>query len=123
MKSIVVFASGSGSNFEAVLDASDRGEIPARITGLIAQREGIGAIDRAQRRHIPVSVLNPLHFPDRSLFEKALLEQLDAWRPDLIVLAGYLVKIPSAVIERWKGKMINIHPSLLPDFGGKGFYG
>ncbi|MGM0506938.1 MAG: phosphoribosylglycinamide formyltransferase [Bacteroidota bacterium] len=123
MKTIVVFASGSGSNFQAVLDAAERGDIPARIVGLVAQREGIGAIDRAHRHGVPVSVLNPARFPDRSLFEKALMEQLDSWSPDLIVLAGYLVKVPSAVIARWNGKIINIHPSLLPDFGGKGFYG
>lgn len=123
VKSIVVFASGSGSNFQAILDAAETGEIPANVTGLIAQREGIGAIERAHRHQIPVSVLNPARFPNRSIFEHALMEQLDSWNPDLIVLAGYLVKIPSAVINRWQGKIINIHPSLLPDFGGKGFYG
>lgn len=123
LKSIVVFASGSGSNFQAILDAAEKGEIPASVSGLIAQREGIGAIERAHRHQIPVSVLNPVHFQDPSLFEQAMTEQLEIWNPDLIVLAGYLVKIPAAVIQRWHGKIINIHPSLLPDFGGKGFYG
>lgn len=120
MKNLVVLASGTGSNFQAIIDSVGRGDIQANISGLIASRPGIGAIEKAKSNQIPVYVLPS---SDESAYEQALLTKLNEWHPDLIVLAGYLKKIPARVIDRYRDKIINIHPSLLPKFGGKGFYG
>lgn len=123
LKHIVFFASGSGTNFQSVIDAIESGEINARITGLISNKPGIGAIERAQKYNIPTNVIDPSSFSDWDAYEQKLLETLDQWQPDLIVLAGYLLKIPTAVIRAYPDRIINIHPSLLPKYGGKGFYG
>ncbi|MDZ7772094.1 MAG: phosphoribosylglycinamide formyltransferase [Balneolaceae bacterium] len=123
MPSIVVFASGSGSNFQAVIDAARSGRIPASVAGLITDREGIRAIERAREAGIPVRVIPPGEQPGRQNFAGALLDALNTWKPDLVVLAGYLRRIPPSVIRRYPGRIINIHPALLPDFGGEGFYG
>ncbi|MFO7799888.1 phosphoribosylglycinamide formyltransferase [Rhodohalobacter sp.] len=121
MKNIVVFASGSGSNFQAIIDSIGKGEIEAHISGLIASRPGIGAIERAKSHNIPHYVLSGE--PSDTSFTKVLISKLKAWNPDLIVLAGFLKKIPAEVTETYQNKIINIHPSLLPKYGGKGFYG
>lgn len=121
LKNIVVFASGSGSNFQAIIDSIGKGEIKAQISGLIASRPGIGAIDRAISHNIPHYVLSD-EGSDTS-FSEVLISKLNEWNPDLIVLAGFLKKVPDEVIEAYRNKIINIHPSLLPKFGGKGFYG
>lgn len=113
-------ASGSGSNFQSIIDAIDRGDINARINGLIAGKPHIKAIDRANRHYIPVTVLDQ---KAPSQFESELLSLLKSLNPDLIVLAGFLRKIPDSVVDTFEGKIINIHPSLLPKYGGKGFYG
>ncbi|MEX2600959.1 MAG: phosphoribosylglycinamide formyltransferase [Balneolaceae bacterium] len=123
MKKIAVFASGSGSNFQAVIDAVQSGRIEAVICGLITNRDNAGAIKRAEASGIPARVLNPSDFPDSSEYESTLLEQLKEWNPDLIVLAGYMLKIPDSLISAMPDQIINIHPALLPAYGGKGFYG
>jgi formyltetrahydrofolate-dependent phosphoribosylglycinamide formyltransferase len=123
LKNIVVFASGSGTNFQSIIDAVRRDEIPAHITGLITDRPGIGAIDRAKKNEIEVAVIDPHSFANNSGFENALLHQLDEWKATLIVLAGYVKKIPASIIQEYPNRILNIHPSLLPKFGGKGFYG
>lgn len=120
MHKLVVLASGSGSNFQAIIDAIHRGDIDAQIIGLITNKPEIGAIKRAEKNSIPVKVLSP---SEPEFFKKKLLDTLLNWNPDLIVLAGFLRKIPDEVIEAFSGKIINIHPSLLPKYGGKGFYG
>tara|TARA_R100000005_G_C4988663_1_gene196459 strand:- start:1081 stop:1665 length:585 start_codon:yes stop_codon:yes gene_type:complete len=123
LKNIVVFASGSGSNFQSIIDAVKRGDIPARITGLISNKPDIGAIERADKENIPSRVINPDSLSEDSDFDEILLSQLLEWKADLIVLAGYLKKIPSGIIKKYPNRILNIHPSLLPKFGGKGFYG
>lgn len=120
MKKIVVLASGSGSNFQAIIDAVNRGDIKARIAGLIASKPQIGAVKRARDHNIPVAVLEN---PSDQDYTENLMAQLTHWNPDLIVLAGYLRKIPTEVVEAYPNQIINIHPSLLPKYGGKGFYG
>ncbi|MEX0662924.1 MAG: phosphoribosylglycinamide formyltransferase [Balneolaceae bacterium] len=120
MHKLVVLASGSGSNFQAIIDAIHRGDIDAQIVGLITNKSEIGAIERAEKNSIPVKVVSP---SDPTHFNQNLLNTLLEWNPDLIVLAGFLKKIPDKVIEAFSGKIINIHPSLLPKYGGKGFYG
>ena len=113
-------ASGSGSNFQAIIDSVDRGTIDAKITGLIAGKPHIKAIERANKHDIPVTILTQ---KGSSEFEKELLSVLQKLKPDLIVLAGFLRKIPDQVVSAYPDRIINIHPSLLPKYGGKGFYG
>jgi formyltetrahydrofolate-dependent phosphoribosylglycinamide formyltransferase len=120
VKKIVVFASGSGTNFQAVIDNVLSGNIQAEITGLIADRKGIMAIERAKKYKIPVEII-PADPPES--FSRRLLTQLTKWDPDLIVLAGYLKKIPDRIVTIYRRKIINIHPALLPKHGGKGYYG
>lgn len=117
MKHIVVFASGSGTNFQAIIDAVNNGYIQAKITGLITDRPGIGAIERAEANNIPVEIIPP---SSSTPYLQRKLELLD---PDLMVLAGYLQKIPPEIVDQYPRKIINIHPSLLPNYGGPGFYG
>jgi len=120
---IVVFASGSGTNFQAIINAVESGQIDANIAGLITNKSGIQAIDRAQNNGITHTKLSPSAFSAQSTYVDALLEQLQNWQTDLIVLAGYMIKVPAEVIEEYRGRIVNIHPSLLPKYGGKGFYG
>lgn len=123
MKKLTVFASGSGTNFQAIIDAVEQEELDATITGLITSRDQIGALARANRAGIPSKVIKPGHFRTEEGFAEALLEALKTFDPDLIVLAGYTVKIPGSVIRKYPDRILNIHPSLLPRYGGKGFYG
>lgn len=120
MKKIVVFASGSGTNFQAIIDSIRSGSLQAEIAGLIADRKRIMAIERAKRHKIPVEII-PAEPSDT--FSIRLLTQLKRWDPDLIVLAGYLKKIPDRIVSIYRRKIINIHPALLPKHGGKGYYG
>lgn len=120
MKKLVVLASGSGSNFQAIIDAVKSGTIKGEIAGLISNKQDIGAVKRAQKNSIPVCIIPAASGTE---FSGALHKQLAEWAPDLIVLAGYLRKIPDSIISRYPNKIINIHPSLLPKYGGKGFYG
>tara|TARA_R100000908_G_scaffold65344_2_gene54592 strand:- start:34094 stop:34678 length:585 start_codon:yes stop_codon:yes gene_type:complete len=122
LKHIVVFASGSGTNFQSIIDAVQRDEIAAQISGLISNRSSAGAIDRARKNGIPVRVINPDELSEKD-FSEYLLRQLENWDADLIALAGYLKKIPSSVIKEYENRILNIHPSLLPKYGGKGFFG
>lgn len=97
----------------------DSGMIKAEICGLIASKPDIGAIHRAYKAGIPTSVISP----SSDAFEKNLENQLDKWQPDLIILAGYLAKVPANILQKYTGRIINIHPSLLPKYGGAGYYG
>ena len=123
MKNIVVFASGSGSNFQSIIDAIQAGELNARIVGLISNKQGIKSIERAEKNRIPYLVLSENEFRTFDKYSNILLHQLEKWDADLIVLAGFLRKIPPNVIQKFEHRILNIHPSLLPKFGGKGFYG
>jgi len=120
---IVVFASGSGTNFQAIIDAVENGQINGRIVGLISNKKGIQAIDRAQKHNIDHEYLAPSDFSSYPNYVEALLKQLEQWDTQLIALAGYMIKIPSEIIDKYKDRIVNIHPSLLPKYGGKGFYG
>jgi phosphoribosylglycinamide formyltransferase 1 len=120
VKKLVIFASGSGSNFQAIIDAIESGYITAEIAGLVSNKEGIGAIERANNHKIPVAVISD---SDYDQFTSRLKQQLTDWNPDLIILAGFLKKIPDEIVRMYQNKIINIHPALLPKHGGKGFYG
>jgi phosphoribosylglycinamide formyltransferase-1 len=120
---LAVFASGSGSNFKAILDAVAGGHLPANIRLLVCNKPGIGAIAHAEAAGIPVAVLNPAAFTDQAAYVTALLARLHEQNVDFIALAGYLKKIPLPVVQAFRGRMVNIHPALLPKFGGPGMYG
>lgn len=116
---LAVFASGGGSNFQAILDAIDQRTLAAKLVVCVSDRSGAGALDRARRHDVPTAVLDP----SATDHEAALLDVLDAHGADFIALAGYLRKIPSGVVDRFRQRMTNIHPTLLPAFGGRGMYG
>lgn len=119
----MVFASGSGTNFQAIIDAVNTGQINARINGLISNRDDNKALERARKHDIEARTIRPADFENHTAYTEALLEILKQWQTDLIVLAGYLLKIPAPVIRAYENRIINIHPSLLPKYGGKGFFG
>jgi phosphoribosylglycinamide formyltransferase 1 len=120
---IAIFASGRGSNFQAILSAIDAGFLPARITVLISNRSDAGALDIAHARRIQTSHLSQKMFPSEEALAEAMLNVLSQQRAELLVLAGYLKKIPLQVIRRYRNRIVNIHPALLPLFGGVGMYG
>lgn len=115
-----MFASGSGSNFQAIIDGIEKKEINAQISGLITDRLESGAAARAKKHRIPyleIEEKNP------EMFANIVIEHLNDWNPDLIVLAGFLRKVSDRIVHQYKNKIINIHPALLPKYGGKGFHG
>ena len=119
MKKIAVFASGSGSNFQAIADAVFSGEISADISLLICDKPGAYVLERARVAEIPSFVFNPKDFPSKADFEQEILLLLKNRNIDLIVLAGYMRLIGPTLLNEYKGRIVNIHPSLLPDFPGK----
>ena len=124
MLKIAVLVSGGGTNLEAILKAIENGNIPdTEVVGVISNNKGVYALERAKNHGVPGFAISPADFADREKFHKALLEKLDELSPDLIVLAGCLIKIPDEMITRYKRRIINIHPALIPSFSGKGFYG
>lgn len=120
MKKLVIFASGSGTNMQAVIDEIEGESIHAEIAGLITNKPNIQAVERAKKHHIPVCVITE---EDAENYVSKLEKQLSEWKPNLIVLAGFLKMIPDSIIRKYENKIINIHPALLPKYGGKGFYG
>lgn len=117
MKNIVIFASGAGSNAAAIIRHFSHHEY-GRVTAVFCNKSDAGVLEIARDNHIPSVV-----FSRHELLEGGVLQKLHAFRPDLIVLAGFLLRVPEPIVEQYRGKIINIHPSLLPKFGGKGMYG
>ena len=120
---IAIFASGRGSNFQAILSAIDAGLLSARVTVLISNRSDAAALDIARTRKIQTSHLSQKMFPSEEALVEAMLNVLSQQRAELLVLAGYLKKIPLQVVRRYRNRIVNIHPALLPLFGGPGMYG
>jgi phosphoribosylglycinamide formyltransferase-1 len=120
---IAVFASGRGSNFQTIYKKIKEGFIPAQIVLLITDNDKAGAITFAFEHNIPFSVVKPKDFYTSEIFGVELLRLLELYEAEFIILAGYLKKIPSNVIDRYQNRIVNIHPALLPSFGGKGMYG
>ncbi len=121
---IAVFASGRGSNFKAIIDAIKHGSIRnAKVVVVISNNSDAGALQIARENGIPGVHLSRKHFSSDESFTTALLQTLRAHRTNLIVLAGYMKKIDPAVIRAFRSRIINIHPALLPAFGGTGMYG
>ena len=124
MLNIVVLVSGGGTNLQAIIDAVEAGTITnTKITGVISNNKNAYALERAKNHGIQGACISPKDFATRAEFNEKLLEEIDAMNPDLIVLAGFLVVIPEAMIAKYRNKIINIHPSLIPAFCGTGYYG
>jgi phosphoribosylglycinamide formyltransferase-1 len=117
-KRIAVVASGRGSNFQAVIDAIQAGTVPATCVALITDNPKAYAIERAEQARIPVAIVDFGAYGSREKYEKALLSALQRINPDLIVLAGYMRIVGKEIVHAFSGRMINIHPALLPSFAG-----
>ena len=124
MLRIGVMVSGGGTNLQSIMDNIDSGAITgAEIAVVISNKPGAYALERARNHGIEAVCISPKSFPDREAFNEALLEKVNEYHLDLIVLAGFLVRIPPKMIEKYRNRIINIHPSLIPSFCGVGCYG
>ncbi len=124
MQRIVVLVSGGGTNLQAVIDAVKSGEITdTQIVGVISNNAGAYALTRAKENGITGTCISPKQFETREEFNEKLVHAVDEMQPDLIVLAGFLVVVPPAMIRKYRNRIINIHPSLIPSFCGTGYYG
>ena len=124
MLKLVILVSGGGTNLQAILDAMDAGEIPgAKIAAVISNNAGAYALVRAKKHGIAAECIAPKNYESREAFHRSLLARLAFYQADLVVLAGYLVAIPPSVVEAYPNRILNIHPSLIPSFCGKGYYG
>ncbi len=124
MLKLAVLVSGGGTNLQAIIDAVEAGEISqANIAAVISNKKDAYALTRAAEHGIYNCCISPKDYESRELFEQALLEVLTREQIDLVVLAGYLVILPEGLIQKYKNRIINIHPSLIPSFCGNGFYG
>ena len=118
MKRIAVVASGRGSNFQAVLDAIRNGTVPAECVALITDNPKAYALERAKKAGVPCRIIDYSTFPSREVYERALLAAMQDVNADLFVLAGYMRILGASIVKAFPGKMINIHPALLPSFTG-----
>ncbi|NKE06003.1 phosphoribosylglycinamide formyltransferase [Mesobacillus selenatarsenatis] len=119
MKKIAVFASGSGSNFQAIAVAAQAGMLNVEISLLVCDKPGAFAVDRAEMLGIPALVISPKSYPSKVAYETEILQKLAGLEIDMIVLAGYMRLIGPTLLEAYEGKIVNIHPSILPAFPGK----
>ena len=124
MFDIVCLVSGGGTNLAAIIKAIEDGSIKnVRIKSVISNNADAYALERAKSAGIESKCISPKNFSNRDDFNKALLDELKSLNPDLIVLAGFLVNISKDIVDAFENKIINIHPSLIPSFCGKGYYG
>lgn len=124
MLKVVVLVSGGGTNLQAIIDAINTKTITnTEIIGVISNNKNAYALERAKQHNIFAKCISPKDYETREAFNDAFLEELNGLNPDLIVLAGFLVVIPKEMIKQYENRIINIHPSLIPAFCGKGYYG
>ncbi|MCR4640726.1 MAG: phosphoribosylglycinamide formyltransferase [Lachnospiraceae bacterium] len=124
MLKIAVLVSGGGTNLQAIIDAVEKGKIrDTQIVKVISNKADAYALQRAEKHGIPAQAVVRKDYPDKAAFHEALLAVVDAAGADLIVLAGFLVVLPPEMIRKYRRRIINIHPSLIPSFCGDGFYG
>ena len=124
MLRIAVLVSGGGTNLQAIIDSINPGKIHnTEIAVVISNNRKAYALERARNNNIPAECISPKSFADREEFHRALLAAVDSYKVDLIVLAGFLVAIPEIMVKAYNNRIINIHPSLIPSFCGKGHYG
>ncbi|MCF2643092.1 phosphoribosylglycinamide formyltransferase [Roseburia hominis] len=124
MLKVAVCVSGGGTNLQAIIDAIDNKTITnTEISVVISNNPGAYALERAKKHGIEAVCISPKEYADREAFNQAFLEKLDSYQVDLVVLAGFLVVIPEIMVKKYKNRIINIHPSLIPSFCGTGYYG
>lgn len=124
MLNILVCVSGGGTNLQAIIDGVEQGKIRnTRIVRVISNNPGAYALTRAKEHGVDSVCISPKDYESRDAFHEAFLNAVDAAAPDLIVLAGFLVVIPKEMIRKYRNRIINIHPSLIPSFCGTGYYG
>ncbi len=124
MLKLAVLVSGGGTNLQAIIDAIESGLIhDAQISVVISNNPGVRALERAKNHGIDAVCVSPKSFETRAEFNQALFETVQSYAPDLIVLAGFLVIVPEAIINAYPNRIINIHPALIPSFCGTGYYG
>lgn len=124
MLRIAVCVSGGGTNLQAIIDAIADGKITnTKIVGVFSNNVDAYALERAKTAGIDSVCISPKSFDNREDFNRAFVDQIDSWDVDLVVLAGFLVIIPKELVQKYPNRIINIHPSLIPSFCGKGFYG
>ncbi len=115
---LVVLISGSGSNLQSFIDQSQSGELPARIAAVICNRPGAFGLERAEKAGIPTVVIDHTEFDSREAFDQRLIEAIDQHQPDLLILAGFMRILTTGFVSHYHGKLLNIHPSLLPKYPG-----
>ncbi|PWW09432.1 phosphoribosylglycinamide formyltransferase [Mangrovibacter plantisponsor] len=118
MKKIVVLISGNGSNLQAIIDACNQNKINGTLSAVFSNKTSAYGLTRASEAGIPAFSLDPKSFESREAFDNALMAQIDAYQPDVVVLAGYMRILSPAFVSHYLGKMVNIHPSLLPKYPG-----
>lgn len=124
MLRVLSMVSGGGTNLQAIIDSVKDGMITnTELVGVISNNKNAYALTRAEENGIDAKCISPKDYESREVFNQELLKAVDAYEPDLIVLAGYLVVIPPEMIKKYKNRIINIHPSLIPSFCGTGYYG
>ena len=124
MLNVVVLVSGGGTNLQAIIDAVENGTITnTKIAGVISNNKNAYALERAKKHGIANCCISPKDYVNRATFYQKFLEKMDELNPDLIVLAGFLVVISPEMIAKYRNRIINIHPSLIPSFCGTGYYG
>ena len=115
---VAVLVSGGGTNLQALLDAVASGDVPARVVRVVADRRSAGALERARKAGVPTRVVRPRDFEDRTAFDTALAAALAEAGADLVVHAGFMRIVGPAYLDVWRGRCVNVHPSLLPAFPG-----
>ena len=124
MLKVAVCVSGGGTNLQAIIDAVENGTITnTEIKVVISNNKNAYALERAKNHNIEGICISPKDYETRAEFNEAFLEKLDSYEVDLVVLAGFLVVIPPEMIAKYRNRIINVHPSLIPSFCGTGFYG
>ena len=120
---LAVLVSGGGSNLQAIIDACEQNKINAEVTVVVSNRDKIYALERAKKHKIEAIVVLQKDFSDKTIYSQYISDELKKRNIDLVCLAGYLLKLEPNFINTFKGRVINIHPALLPKFGGDGMYG
>lgn len=124
MLKVVVLVSGGGTNLQAIIDSIQKGTVTnTEIVAVISNNKNAYALERAKNAGIAAECISPKDFESREAFNEALLAGIKKYEPDLVVLAGFLVILPKALIQEYRNRLLNIHPSLIPSFCGTGYYG
>lgn len=124
MLKVVVLVSGGGTNLQAIIDSIQKGTVTnTEIAAVISNNKNAYALERAKQAGIAAECISPKDFENREAFNEALLAGINKYEPDLVVLAGFLVILPQALIQEYRNRLLNIHPSLIPSFCGTGYYG